>query len=60
MGTERNAEGIPYFTECFREPCKGISCRKDDCAFLDEVCERLCEYEERNKERYACDGRADR
>lgn len=38
-----------YFPHCFEEPCLGNGCgeRREECRFLDDVCERLCELEDK-------------
>ena len=38
--------GTAYFPECFKNPCLGIGCKKEDCSFLCKVAEKLCSYEE--------------
>lgn len=38
--------GTAYFTECFEEPCLGMGCVNDKCAFMEKVCERLAAYED--------------
>ncbi len=49
--TARGKEGIAYFPECFKEPCLGCGCTKENCEFMTEVCEKLTKYEEaENKE----------
>lgn len=49
--TARGKEGIAYFPECFKEPCLGRGCTKENCEFMTEVCEKLTKYEEtENKE----------
>lgn len=44
--TERNSSGDGYFPECFKEPCLGLGCKKSDCAFIEQVCDRLADYED--------------
>ena len=44
--TARNELGLPYFPECFKEPCEGTGCKKQDCDFITEVCKTLAEYED--------------
>lgn len=38
--------GHAYFPECFKEPCNGCGCAKENCDFLESVCRRLAEYED--------------
>lgn len=38
--------GYAYFPECFKEPCNGCGCAKENCDFLESVCRRLAEYED--------------
>lgn len=44
--TERNSSGNGYFPECFKEPCLGLGCKKNDCVFIEQVCDRLADYED--------------
>lgn len=44
--TARNKEGFAYFPQCFEEPCGGSGCEKDQCEFIEKVCETLAECEE--------------
>ncbi len=44
--TERGKKGFAYFPKCFEEPCNGGGCKKDDCEFLAQVCDRLAAYED--------------
>lgn len=39
-------DGHAYFPECFKEPCNGCGCVKENCDFLESVCRRLAEYED--------------
>lgn len=45
--TARTESGYAYFPQCYDEPCLGIGCADPDCEFLDLVCEKLAQYEER-------------
>lgn len=36
-------------TECFNDPCNGLQCAKDDCEFLEKVCEKLAECEDKEE-----------
>lgn len=38
--------GHAYFPECFKDPCNGYGCVKENCGFLESVCRRLAEYED--------------
>lgn len=38
--------GHAYFPECFKKPCNGCGCAKENCDFLESVCRRLAEYED--------------
>lgn len=38
--------GHAYFPECFKDPCNGCGCVKENCDFLESVCRRLAEYED--------------
>lgn len=38
--------GYAYFPECFKDPCNGCGCAKENCDFLESVCRRLAEYED--------------
>lgn len=44
--TARGKEGKAYFPECFKEPCLGCGCIKENCDFMEKVCEKLAKYEE--------------
>ena len=44
--TARRKEGLAYFPECFKEPCLGCGCAKENCEFMSKVCEKLANYEE--------------
>lgn len=46
--TKRNKEGFAYFPQCFEEPCCGNGPENDcdDCGFMDEVCQKLAQYED--------------
>lgn len=44
--TARTEEGLPYFPECFKDPCFGGGCGDTDCDFMTEVCKALAQYEE--------------
>lgn len=48
--TARSEEGHAYFPQCFKEPCLGCGCEKENCEFINQVCERLAEYEEREEQ----------
>jgi len=38
--------GMAYFPECFKEPCCGVGCAKENCDFINKkVCEALAAYE---------------
>lgn len=38
--------GMAYFPECFKEPCCGVGCAKENCDFINKkVCEALDAYE---------------
>lgn len=41
--------GYAHFPRCFEEPCAGNGCggRETHCEFLNTVCDRLCELEEK-------------
>ena len=39
--------GMAYFPECFKEPCCGVGCAKENCDFINKkVCEALACYED--------------
>ena len=40
-------KGNAYFPECFKEPCDGSGCKKENCPFLTQVCEKLAYYEDK-------------
>lgn len=45
--TARNKDGTAYFPECFKEPCSGFGCQKEEaCKFMEDVCEKLAEFED--------------
>lgn len=48
--TARSEEGYAYFPQCFEEPCLGCGCEKENCEFINQVCERLAEYEEKEQQ----------
>ena len=47
--TKRNKNDRAYFPECFNDPCNGLQCAKDDCEFLEKVCEKLAECEDKEE-----------
>lgn len=45
--TARNKDGTSYFPECFKEPCCGFGCQKEEtCEFMEAVCIKLAELED--------------
>ena len=44
---DKSHKGNAYFPECFKEPCCGMGCEKEDCTFLTQVCEKLAYYEDK-------------
>ena len=44
--TKRNESGYAFFPACFQPTCEGFGCRKEECAFLTRVCEKLAYYED--------------
>lgn len=44
--TSRDKHGHAYFPECFKEPCLGCGCIRENCEFMEKVCEKLAKYEE--------------
>lgn len=45
--TARNKDGTAYFSECFKEPCCGCGCQKEEaCEFMEAVCGKLAEFED--------------
>ena len=45
--TARNKDGTAYFPECFKEPCYGFGCQKEEaCKFMEAVCEKLAVFED--------------
>ncbi len=49
--TARSEEGHAYFPQCFKEPCLGCGCQQENCDFIRQVCEKLAQYEEMEKEK---------
>ena len=45
--TARDEGGHAYFPQCFEEPCDGHGCAIEACDFLTEICERLCDLEDK-------------
>ena len=44
----KRAGGRAFFPECFKEPCEGMGCKRGaECEFINRVCERLCELEDK-------------
>ena len=48
--TARGSDGFAYFPTCFEAPCYGGGCRREDCQFIKDVCEKLCRLEEQSCE----------
>lgn len=46
--TKREKNGLAYFPMCFTPPCNGEGCKDENCIFINDVCERLAEYEDLN------------
>ena len=44
--TSRDEHGHAYFPQCFEDPCNGSGCQKEQCEYLNEVCEKLASYED--------------
>lgn len=44
--TARTIHGHAYFPQCFEDPCNGSGCQKEQCEYLNAVCEKLAEYED--------------
>lgn len=44
--TSRDEHGNAYFPQCFEDPCNGSGCQKEQCEYLNVVCEKLAEYED--------------
>ena len=44
--TDRENGGA-YFPKCFEAPCYGAGCAKENCEFINEVCRRLCDLEDK-------------
>ena len=44
--TKREKNGLAYFPMCFTQPCNGEGCKDENCIFINDVCERLAEYED--------------
>lgn len=44
--TSRDEHGHAYFLQCFEDPCNGSGCQKEQCEYLNEVCEKLASYED--------------
>lgn len=44
---EEKHKGNAYFPECFKEPCYGSGCEREDCTFITQVCEKLAYYEDK-------------
>ena len=44
-------DGLPYFPECFKEPCSGMGCKKKDCEFMTDVCRKLAAFEDEEEKR---------
>lgn len=44
--TARTIHGHVYFPRCFEDPCNGSGCQKEQCEYLNVVCEKLAEYED--------------
>lgn len=44
--TERDKYGNAYFPECFKAPCWGSGCVKENCEFMMKVCEKLAKHED--------------
>ena len=44
--TKREKNGLAYFPMCFTPPCNGEGCKDENCIFINDVCERLAEYED--------------
>lgn len=42
----KRENGHAHYPRCFEEPCGGMGCRIEDCAFDVEICERLAAYED--------------
>lgn len=49
--TAKNEIGLPYFPECFKEPCGGMGCQKKDCQFITKVCEELAAFEDEEEKK---------
>ena len=48
--TARNKDGTAYFPECFKEPCSGFGCQKEEaCKFMEAACEKLAEFEDQQE-----------
>lgn len=47
--TARSEEGHAYFPQCFEEPCLGRGCAREQCDFMNQVCETLAAYEEKEE-----------
>ena len=45
------SNGLPYFPECFKEPCSGMGCKKKDCEFMTDVCRKLATFEDDEERR---------
>ena len=44
-------DGLPYFPECFKEPCSGMGCKKKDCEFMTDICRKLAAFEDDEERR---------
>lgn len=44
--TARNEQGYAYFPQCLEDPCNGSGCQKEQCEYLNVICEKLAEYED--------------
>lgn len=49
--TAYNETGLPYFPECFEEPCSGFGCQKKDCKFITHVCQTLAAFEDEEEKK---------
>lgn len=42
-------KGTAYFKKCFEGPCRGFGCTTNNCELSEQVCEKLCEFEDREE-----------
>ncbi len=49
--SDTRTKGLSYFPECFKEPCFGFGCQKEDCKFITQVCQTLAVFEDEEEKK---------